>query len=85
LIWTIQYERQAERAIDALDPVIRRRVVNAIGVLAADPRASRNVKALQGQPGYRLRVGDWRVIYDLQDDVLKVLVISVAHRREAYR
>jgi len=42
------------------------------------------VKALQGG-GYRLRVGDWRVIYDLRDDVLVVLVVRVAHRREAYR
>jgi mRNA interferase RelE/StbE len=44
-----------------------------------------NVKALQGQPGYRLRVGDWRVIYTLQDEVLTVLIIRIAHRREAYR
>jgi mRNA interferase RelE/StbE len=83
--WAIQYERQAERAIDALDPLIRRRVLNAIGALAADPRAAPNVKALQGQSAYRLRIGDWRVIYTLQDDVLTVLVIRVAHRREAYR
>ncbi len=85
MTWAIQYERQAERAIDALDPVIRRRVLNAIGALAADPRTARNVKALQDQPGYRLRVGDWRVIYTLQDEVLTVLVIRVAHRRDAYR
>ncbi len=85
MTWAIQYERQAERAIDALDPEIRRRVLNAIGALAADPRTTRNVKALQGQPGYRLRVGDWRVIYTLQDEVLTVLVIRVAHRRDAYR
>jgi mRNA interferase RelE/StbE len=83
--WAIQYERQAERAIDALDPVFRHRVLNAIGALATDPRTAPNVKALQGQPGYRLHVGDWRVIYTLQDDILTVLVIRISHRREAYR
>ncbi len=85
MTWAIQYERQAERTIDALDPVIRRRVLNAITALAADPRTVPNVKALQGQPGYRLRVGDWRVIYTLQDEVLTVLIIRIAHRRAAYR
>jgi mRNA interferase RelE/StbE len=49
------------------------------------PVAARNVKALQGQPSYRLRVGDWRVIYTLRDEVLTVMVVRIAHRREAYR
>lgn len=85
MTWAIQYERQAEKSIDALDPVIRRRILNAIGTLAANPRTAPNVKALQGQTTYRMRVGDWRVIFTLQDDVLTVLVIRIAHRREAYR
>jgi mRNA interferase RelE/StbE len=40
---------------------------------------------MTGQPGYRLRVGEWRVIYTLRDNVLTVLIIRVAHRREVYR
>ncbi len=40
---------------------------------------------MSGGNRYRLRVGDWRVIYTLHDDVLLVLVVRVAHRREAYR
>jgi mRNA interferase RelE/StbE len=83
--WAIRYARAAERAIDALDPTVRRRVLAAIGFLARDPYAAPNVKALQGAAQYRLRVGDWRVIYTLHDDVLVVLVLRVAHRREAYR
>jgi mRNA interferase RelE/StbE len=83
--WRIAYERQAKKSLDALDPQTRRRVLAAIDGLAADPRAASNVKPLQGQPGYRLRVGDWRVMFALQDDVLTVLVIRIAHRREAYR
>jgi len=83
--WKIAYERQAKKSLDALDPQTRRRVLAGIESLAADPRTMPNVKTLQGQPGYRLRVGDWRVIYTLKDDVLTVLVIRIAHRREAYR
>jgi hypothetical protein len=44
-----------------------------------------NVKVLQVQPGYPLRVGDWRVTYTVQGDVLTVLEIGIAYRCEAYR
>jgi mRNA interferase RelE/StbE len=85
MIWAIRYKREAERAIDALDPQIRRRILLAIGNLARDPRTAPNVKALKGSDGYRLRVGDWRVAYTLHDDVLLVLVVRIAHRRDVYR
>ncbi|HME21175.1 MAG TPA: type II toxin-antitoxin system RelE/ParE family toxin [Acetobacteraceae bacterium] len=83
--WTVRYAREAERDIDALDPQVRQRILLAIGNLARDPRSAPNVKAMKGANGYRLRVGDWRVIYTLHDDVLVVLIVRVAHRREAYR
>lgn len=83
--WTIRYAREAERDIDALDPQVRHRILLAIGNLAGDPRLASNVRALKGANGYRLRVGDWRVIYTLHDDSLVVLIVRVAHRREAYR
>jgi mRNA interferase RelE/StbE len=83
--WTIRYTSAADRAIDALDPPVRARVLAAIGDLAAHPRKAANVKTMRGSSRYRLRVGDWRVIYTLHDDVLVVLVVRVAHRREAYR
>ena len=53
--------------------------------LAADPRAAAGVKAMKGSQAYQLRVGDWRVLYTLHDDVLMVLVIQIGHRREVYR
>ncbi len=64
---------------------MQERILKALNVLAVDPRAASNVKAMTGQPGYRLRVGEWRVIYTLRDNVLTVLIIRVAHRREVYR
>jgi mRNA interferase RelE/StbE len=85
MTWTIRYEREAERAIDALAGQIRRRILLALGNLARDPRSAQNVKALKGSDNYRLRVGDWRVVYTLHDDVLTVLVVRIAHRREVYR
>ena len=52
----------------------------------SDPIENRsNVKARKGNARYRLRVGDWRVIHTLLDDVLVVLVVRIAHQREVYR
>lgn len=70
MTWTVRYERDAERAIDALDPSVRRGVLLAIGRLARDPVVAATVKAMKGGDEYRLRVGDWRVVYTLHDDVL---------------
>ena len=44
-----------------------------------------NVKKLTGHPGYRLRVGDWRVLYLVERQILVVQVIEIGHRREIYR
>jgi len=62
-----------------------RRMPAKIDVLALDPRASNNnVKKLVGRPGFRLRVGEWRVIYDL-DDALRILAVErIAPRGGAY-
>jgi len=57
-----------------------------IGQLAADPFASNNnVRKLEGLPGFRLRVGDWRVIYEIHDDRLVILITAVSPRGGAYK
>ena len=53
--------------------------------LAENPFAVPNVKKLTGHPGYQLRVGDWRVLYLVERDVLVIYVIEVGHRKEIYR
>lgn len=85
MTWSIRYKRQAEKTLDALDPVIRRRILAAIGNLAANPKTAANVKSLQSQPAFRLRVGDWRILYTLEQEILTILIIRIAHRRDAYR
>ena len=52
--------------------------------VAADPTAARNVKKLKGRPGYRLRVGDWRVIFTLDNDELVLIVIEIGPRGDVY-
>ena len=75
----------AERALKKLAPPALRRIVKAIDSLGTNPRPS-GVTALQGGSGLlRIRVGDYRIIYTVQDDVLTVLVVTVGHRRDVYQ
>jgi mRNA interferase RelE/StbE len=58
---------------------------DGIDRLAADPYGTpRDVKRLAGRAGFRLRVGDWRVIYELDDGIRVLAVLDIRHRREAY-
>jgi len=58
-------------------------VQGAIALLAKDPRPPA-ARALQGRPALRVRVGDYRIIYTVADDVLLVVVVTLRHRREVY-
>jgi len=66
-----------------LDPPLRHRVHGAIALLAQDPRPPA-ARALKGRPGLRIRVGDYRIIYTVNDDVLLVVVVTLGHRRDVY-
>ncbi len=74
----------ADRAIGSLPKDVRARIAKRLVTLAANPRPPGSVK-LAGQDAYRMRVGDYRIIFAIHDDRLIVLVIDVGHRREVYR
>jgi mRNA interferase RelE/StbE len=75
---------RAERDLKKLPRHVRLRVEEAIDGLAADPRPS-GVKKLKGREAtYRIRVGRYRILYEVHDDVLEVLVVEAGHRRDVY-
>ena len=83
--YQIKITRDALRALAKLDKPVRRRVQAAIEALSEQPRPH-GVIALHGLPGaYRIRVGDYRVIYTIDAGRLVVLVVDLGHRREIYR
>ena len=83
--YRIELTRDALRTLAKLDKPVRRRIQGAIDKLTADPRPAGMI-ALRGVPGaFRIRVGDYRIVYTLHDDRLLIVVIDVGHRREVYR
>ncbi len=82
--YQIEMRPRAESALARLEPGIRRRIGAAIDGLALDPRPP-GVKKMRGRDQWRIRVGDYRVVYEIEDAVLRVLVVEVGHRREVYQ
>lgn len=83
--YRVDYSPAAGKFLRGLrDAVLLRRFDQAIGKLQNDPRPPGSVK-LTGVSYHRIRVGDYRVLYRIKDDVLIVLVVEIGHRREIYR
>jgi len=74
----------AVRQLRKLDPPGRRRVQAAIDLLAEDPRPPGARQLVGGAGEWRVRTGDFRIVYDIRDRELVVLVIKVGHRRDVY-
>mgnify|MGYP001806176574 CR=1 FL=1 len=80
----ITYTKQATKSLRAMQPKTAQRILSSIEKLAENPASpDLDVKALQGRNGYRLRVGDWRVIYS-QDGIV-LAIEKVAPRGTIYK
>ncbi len=75
----------AARQLRKQDPQIRRRLQAALDLLAVEPRPPAATRLVGGSGEWRVRTGDYRIIYEIKDDELLVLVLQVGHRREVYR
>ena len=82
--YRIEFRPAALREIRKIDRTVQPRIQGAIVLLARDPRPPAS-RPLRGRPGYRLRVGDYRIIYTIDDGVLLIVVVTVGHRRDVYR
>ena len=82
--YRIELRPAAIRALKKIHPEDKERIQGAIALLGQDPRPPKAI-ALSGRPGYRVRVGDYRIVYTIQDDVLLVVVVNLGHRRDIYQ
>jgi mRNA interferase RelE/StbE len=83
--YTIEIKPSAHRALRLLPAPVRVRLVAVIDALADHPRPSGCKKLAGGGDRYRIRVGQYRIVYEVHDDRLVVVVIRIGHRRDVYR
>ncbi len=82
--YSLQIKRSAVKEVAALPLKDRRRIVRKIQALARNPRPE-GCEKLSGQDKYRLRQGDYRILYSVDDAAEAVVIVKIAHRRDVYR
>lgn len=80
--YTVSLSPAAARQLRKFDPPVRRRLQAAIELLAEDPRPPAAKQLVGGAGEWRVRTGDYRIVYEIHDAVLIVLVLRMAHRRD---
>ena len=85
MAYTTQFKRSVYRALQRLPQNVRRRIIAAIEALATDPRPEGCRKLQAPADLWRIRVGDYRVVFSIDDEVLVILILRVAHRSHVYR
>ncbi|MEM9091245.1 MAG: type II toxin-antitoxin system RelE/ParE family toxin [Cyanobacteria bacterium P01_F01_bin.53] len=83
--YRIEFTKRANKQFQALPAQIQKRIAPKIDALAQEPSPQGVVKLSGEDNAYRIRVGDYRVVYNIEDDRLQILVFRVDHRRDVYR
>jgi mRNA interferase RelE/StbE len=83
--YAVSFADPALKQLGKLDEPIRLRIVRKVRELAVDPCPAESIPLQGDTESWRIRVGDYRIVYTIHDGRLMVLVLSVAHRREVYR
>lgn len=83
MIYTVKIRKRAFKALEDLNEPVYTRIKNTILELAKDPRPA-GCKKLVNRNGWRLRVGDYRVVYSIDDKIRNIEILDVGHRRFIY-
>lgn len=83
--WHLAFTDEADKQFKKLDKPIRRRIDTALNKLTADPRPAGAIPLKGSSGAWRFRVGDWRIIYQIRDGELVIVVIEIGHRSRVYR
>ena len=83
--YAVVFARSARKELQNLDPQVARRILTQVEALVTDPRPSGVIKLEGATDLWRIRVGQWRVVYRISDPERLVDIIAVRHRSDAYR
>lgn len=83
-MFDVNITSSAERDLRRLDRGIKNRITPALLVLANDPRPPGCLKVKTSEGRWRIRVGDWRIGYEIDDEAKTVTIVAIGHRREFY-
>ena len=82
-MYQLVIDRYAHKQLGKISPPHFNRIIKAINELAENPRPA-GYRKLTGRPGYRIRIGDYSVIYNIEDKILAVFLIDIGHRKKIY-
>ena len=82
-MYELIYSPSALKSLEKLDSIVKKRITLALERLRIRPNSC-DIKRLVGMPGYRFRVGDYRIIFDIDQNNLHILVLNIGHRRNIY-
>ncbi len=86
-MYKVEFLKEAVEELSQIDSIWQKRILNKIKILTDNPKhLANNIKKLKGRyhEYYRLRVGDYRIIYSIEKDRLVILIVRVGHRKEIY-
>jgi mRNA interferase RelE/StbE len=83
--YSIEFSKRASKQFQALPQSVQERLVSQIEALAENPRPPKVKKLVGEENQYRIRVGDYRIVYQIQDQLLLILILKIGHRSEIYR
>jgi len=84
MTYRIVLSPMAARQLRKLDAQVRRRIQAALDLLAEQPRPPSATRLVGGAGEWRVRTGDYRIVYEIEDEQLLILVLRIGHRREVY-
>ena len=84
MTYRVSLAPSAARELRKFDPDVRRRIQAALDLLATEPRPPAATRLVGGSGEWRVRTGNYRIVYEINDDQLLVLVLRMAHRHEVY-
>jgi len=83
MVYTLNFSKQALKELEKINEPFYSNIKSSIINLTENPRPN-GYKKLKGRDGYRIRVGNYRVIYDILDNILVVDIITLGHRKDIY-